>query len=1816
MKFPTRGPQRARWRLRPSCPTVPSKTQLQVELLEDRNLLSADLGLNSDYLLPPEPPAFAPVEPSASIYQHDHAAGLVTDRPPAEILPAEVPVGEPIGATYPLSSIPLLHSKPSADAKLYLDFDGHFEANWGSYSNVYTPVYDYDGDQTTFSTGELAAIQDAWQRVAEDYAPFNIDVTTENPGDFSPNEALRVSIGGNGSWIGPYGGVAYVGSYGSAYIPNTVFAFADGWSSGKWVAEVSSHESGHAFGLQHQSTYDAAGNKVAEYNPGTGDWAPIMGVSYTPRMTTWHNGTSTSSTTYQDDMSILVHEYNDFGYQIDSHGDTLATATTMDVSAGALSAAGVIERNSDLDYLGFRAGAGQVTLTVGVASAGANLDALIELYAADGTLLDSADPAAGYGGSVTATVAGGEYRLLVRPNGPYGYVGQYTVTGSMTEDTGAEIAVTTLAGEIHDDSATSIDFGNTALYLSRTRTFTVRNVGADALTLGETITLPAGFSLASGFGATTLAQGESTTFAVQLDADAVGSYSGEISFTSNDADEGSFNFPVTGTVSTSPGLQIIDDGDEGFGGGLYWYTKNDAGYQGDYKYTAAGDGTWNATWTFGPLTPGSYQVAATWAPHWQLATDSPFTIFDGDTALATIDVNQEIAPDDLTDAGTTWEEMGTFDISSGLLVVKLTNAANEYVAADAIRIERSLLSVLDGTTAVQNGTTDPIDYGAITIGQSEMKTFTVTNTTAGTVTLSPQVSVPAGFRLAAGFGTTTLAAGESTTFTVALDAGGAAGSFQGAVSFDATAGLEQYEFTFAVAGSFVNDLLIDNGDVGYSETGSWKSGSSSIWNYLYDNRFHGSGDGSSRATWNFSGLASGAYEVYVTWSSYSNRASDAPYTVLDGASPVGTIDVDQRANPSGAMLGGRPWQSIGVFNNSSGELTVRLSDDANGVVIADAVRIVRLDTSIVDNGDANYAETGSWGAGSSSLWNYLFDNRYHQAGDGSSTASWSFSGLDSGAYEIYATWSAYSNRASDAPYTVLDGAAPVGTIDVDQRAHPSGEMLGGRPWQSIGVFNNSSGTLTVRLSDDANGVVIADAVRIVKLDTSIVDNGDANYSETGTWKSGSSSLWNYLFDNRFHVAGDGSSTASWSFSGLDSGAYEVYVTWCGYSNRASDAPFTVFDGAAAVGTIDVDQRANPSGEILGGRPWQSIGVFNNSSGTLTVRLSDDANGVVIADAVRIVKLDTSIVDNGDTNYSETGTWKSGSASLWNYLFDNRFHAAGDGSSTASWSFSGLANGAYEVYVTWSGYSNRASDAPYTVLDGGATLGTIDVDQRANPSGETLGGRPWQSIGVFNNSSGTLAVRLSDDANGVVIADAVRIVKLDTSIVDNGDASYSETGDWKSGSASLWNYLFDNRFHAAGDGSSTASWSFSGLDSGAYEVYVTWSGYSNRASDAPYTVLDGASPVGTIDVDQRANPSGELLGGRPWQSIGVFNNSSGTLTVRLSDDANGVVIADAVRIVKLDTSIVDNGDANYAETGSWNSGSASVWNYLFDNCFHQAGDGSATATWSFPGLAQGTYEVFVTWSAYSNRATDAAYTIFDDANPVRTVVVDQQMNPSGDILGSRPWQSIGAFSIDGGTLKVQLSDDANGVVIADAVRIVMIDVPDFQSPQASLAASSSASSLATPTSSAARVAQPNGATAVVIEGGVGSDRTTGHRFDTVDGVWARTPSPPVTGRYEQAILTNRRASRREPSASVSALGSLLDYESDLAWESPLEDTADDATPDLRPFRHRMTAIDLVFEAESEADTADPPPDGPPVPSDEQSAPSEDDAQHGRATTEDV
>jgi fibronectin type 3 domain-containing protein len=375
---------------------------------------------------------------------HEHAEQLLIHEGIGEaaVLPAldagefAATLSKPMAASGPslASTVPVFNSLPGAADTLYLDFDGHTEATWGAYKNVTTPEFNIDG-VAGFSAAELTAIENIWKQVAEDYAPFNINVTTAPPPSFANGVAMRISIGGNGSWLGQKaGGIAYVDSYTNS-IANVAFVFSQNLGNvAKYVAEAVSHEAGHTFGLRHQSSYSGT-TKTADYATGSGGRAPIMGNSYAAARGLWWNGTTTSSTTMQDDMSVIAKSANTFGYRPDDHGDTPASASLLSVSGNSVSASGIIHKTTDVDYFTFTTGGGAVSFTMSVPAGINNLDAKLELRYSDGTLIKTVAPSDSFNATLTATLQAGTYRLVAASQGNYGDVGQYTISGTIADPT-------------------------------------------------------------------------------------------------------------------------------------------------------------------------------------------------------------------------------------------------------------------------------------------------------------------------------------------------------------------------------------------------------------------------------------------------------------------------------------------------------------------------------------------------------------------------------------------------------------------------------------------------------------------------------------------------------------------------------------------------------------------------------------------------------------------------------------------------------------------------------------------------------------------------------------------------------------------------------------------------------------------------------------------------------------------------------------------------------------------------------------------------------------------------------------------------------------------------------------------------------------------------------------------------------------------------------------------------------------------------------------------------------------------------------------
>jgi glucose/arabinose dehydrogenase len=284
------------------------------------------------------------------------------------------------------------------------------------------------------------------------------------------------------------------------------------------------------------------------------------------------------------------------------------------------------------------------------------------------------------------------------------------------------------------------------------------------------------------------------------------------------------------------------------------------------------------------------------------------------------------------------------------------------------------------------------------------------------------------------------------------------------------------------------------------------------------------------------------------------------------------------------------------------------------------------------------------------------------------------------------------------------------------------------------------------------------------------------------------------------------------------------------------------------------------------------------------------------------------------------------------------------------------------------------------------------------------------------------------------------------IVGTQDPGYSDTAGWigyPDGYSGIVRYALP------GTGApQTATWQFTSLASGSYDPQVTWPNYPDAATNAAFEVYDGDTLVRTIRLDQTLPPVGVSVNGRNFQSLGAVDVTAGTLRVELvvSDSTSSYALADAVDLVgatrQLGSVDVDKIDAlGYSEFGSdWVTSNPDGYNGRVRSSVGGKGD---TATWQAAGLLSGTYDVEVTWPAYSDGAIHATYKIYDGDTLLSTVTIDQTQAPAGTATqGMLPvngvvFQSLGAASITSGTLRVVLSDDFVGdsYVVADAVRFV-------------------------------------------------------------------------------------------------------------------------------------------------------------------------------------
>jgi hypothetical protein len=275
---------------------------------------------------------------------------------------------------------------------VFLDFDGHSTVS--AMTGKAPSAFDLDGI-AGWSAFEQQVMADVARLTAEYFSPFNINITTVDPGTaglqrsssldntygtrvcFSPIDGKSTGIGyvnlfrqGNDPTNYSTGALVDAkriyqlytsGAYGNFDLTNA----ADYGSLISSLAQTAAHEIGHNMGLDHDGITSDSSGYYGGYNVSTKTaWSPIMGytnISKTRRLNQWSIGEYRNATnTGQDDLAVITDTgsgwTNGFGYRAD---EGLGTISFSDLTTG------IIQTSGDYDDFAFTlTGAGDVAFNL------------------------------------------------------------------------------------------------------------------------------------------------------------------------------------------------------------------------------------------------------------------------------------------------------------------------------------------------------------------------------------------------------------------------------------------------------------------------------------------------------------------------------------------------------------------------------------------------------------------------------------------------------------------------------------------------------------------------------------------------------------------------------------------------------------------------------------------------------------------------------------------------------------------------------------------------------------------------------------------------------------------------------------------------------------------------------------------------------------------------------------------------------------------------------------------------------------------------------------------------------------------------------------------------------------------------------------------------------------------------------------------------------------------------------------------------------------------------------------------------------------
>ena len=698
-----------------------------------------------------------------------------------------------------------------------------------------------------------------------------------------------------------------------------------------------------------------------------------------------------------------------------------------------------------------------------------------------------------------------------------------------------------------------------------------------------------------------------------------------ISFKVKD-DEGMWSEPVTEvlTVGSPPVEVIIDNDDPGtsFSGGSWGYSSGANPYGGSSR----AEMQTGATYTFEAAVTGEHEVSLWWTYWSSRCSAVPVGIYDGNTLLATVPVNQH-----QLDLAGKWNVLGSYTFSgTARVVIRAQSGCSS--CADAVKFvsaepaELSYIVITGAASVNENSSADYTCTAHYTDGSShEVQPDWIEN--SGYATISPtglltttEVSSSVPCRISATYEENGITRSDGLDITIEnyvppeLDYI----EIEGPSSVNENSSADYRciaHYTDGSSHEVEPDTWYENsGYATISPTGlltTTEVGSSEPCRIsaTYEENGITRSDDLDITIENY--VLPGLDYIEVEGPASVNENSSADYRCIahytDGSSHEVEPDTwDENSgyatiSPTGLLTTTEVGSSeLCRISATYTENSITESDDLD-ITIQNYVPPVEL---IIDNGDSGTSYSGGqWGYSSGA-------DPYGGSSQAESVtgAMYTFEGAVTGYQEVSLWWTYWSSRCSAVPVDIYDGTTLLDTVTSNQRQLD----LAGQ-WNVLGTYS-FSGTARVVIRAQNGCSACADAVKFKPIQGNpsiIIDNRDSRTSQTGTWSvSGAANPYSPIDPDADSFWSRDGSTFTWHFSPPQSGVYEVSMWWTAWSSRSTNVPVNIeHDGETA--TVYINQQEN-------GGQWNSQGHFYFQTGTTyDIRMtSQPAPSSTCADAIK------------------------------------------------------------------------------------------------------------------------------------------------------------------------------------------------------------------------------------------------------------------------------------------------------------------------------------------------------------------------------------------------------------------------------------------------------------------------------------------------------------------------------------------------------------------------------------------------------------------------